>query len=170
MRLTGIKGVVANLNKEIAKMKVKSNRGLILAAAVIMRDTEKTPPLTPVNLGNLRGSRFITTGRLAPTMGSSSDFKGDDKSKLTGNHAAVVDMAGARARVAGAVQPTVVMGFSAYYAEFVHENLRTSMLPSNKGSGKKKERRPGSGAKFFESSINRNMSKITTLIAKGMKP
>ncbi len=60
---TGIKGmdiVLSNLNKEIVKMKANSIVGLLNAAGFIRRDMEKTPPLIPVDFGNLRGSWFTT--------------------------------------------------------------------------------------------------------------
>ena len=62
--LKGIDNVMRNLNKEMAKMKVKSLAGLIRAAALIRVDMDKTPPLIPVDTGNLRGSWFVTTGKV----------------------------------------------------------------------------------------------------------
>jgi hypothetical protein len=62
---TGIRGmdkVVANLNKELAKMKMGSMKGLLLAAAFIRRDMEQVPPLIPVDTGNLRASWFTNSG------------------------------------------------------------------------------------------------------------
>ena len=57
----GIKGmdvVLANLNKEIMKIEGRSMKGLIEAAILIRRDMDKTPPLIPIDLGNLRASWF----------------------------------------------------------------------------------------------------------------
>ena len=62
--LKGIDNVMRNLNKEVAKMKVKSLAGLIRAAALIRVDMDKTPPLIPIDTGNLRGSWFVTTGKV----------------------------------------------------------------------------------------------------------
>jgi hypothetical protein len=45
-----------NLNVELDKMKRGSAQGLLDAAEFIHADTEKTPPLTPVDTGNLRSS------------------------------------------------------------------------------------------------------------------
>lgn len=61
---TGIKGmdiVLANLNKEIVKMKINSIVGLLSAAGFIRRDMEKTYPLIPIDFGNLRASWFVTS-------------------------------------------------------------------------------------------------------------
>jgi len=49
-----------NLNVEIQKIKGRSMKGLILAVAEIRRDMDKTPPLIPIDTGNLRGSWFTT--------------------------------------------------------------------------------------------------------------
>ena len=51
-------------------------------------------------------------------------------------------------------RPFVLMGFSANYAEFVHEMVGA------------KFQRPGAGAKFFEAAINRNHEKILEIIRK----
>jgi hypothetical protein len=45
-----------NLNMELDKMKRGSAQGILDAAEFIHADTEKTPPLTPVDTGNLRSS------------------------------------------------------------------------------------------------------------------
>lgn len=50
--------------------------------------------------------------------------------------------------------PIVVMGFTAEYAVYVHENME----PSVKWS------RPGSGPKFFEAAFKRNTQKMIRLI------
>lgn len=53
--------------------------------------------------------------------------------------------------------PAVIMGFSANYAPFVHENVGASF------------KRPGAGAKFFEASIKRNGPQMLTVIAQEAK-
>jgi len=68
----GIKGmdvVLANLNKEIAKIEVRSTVGLIDSAIVIRRDMDKTPPLIPLDTGNLRASWFTTSFRKVKQFG-----------------------------------------------------------------------------------------------------
>jgi hypothetical protein len=60
--IRGIDNVVRNLNRALDKKKRASVKGLILAAAFIRRDMESTPPLIPVDTGNLRASWFTTTG------------------------------------------------------------------------------------------------------------
>ena len=59
MNQTGLKGldnVLNNLNKEIQGIKDRSMQGLINAAILIRRDMDETPPMIPVDTGNLRAS------------------------------------------------------------------------------------------------------------------
>lgn len=55
-RLQGMDRVMGNLHKELNKIKRGSAQGLLDAVALIHADTERTPPLTPVDTGNLRSS------------------------------------------------------------------------------------------------------------------
>ena len=55
-KLQGMDRVMANLHKELNQMKRGSAQGLLDAVALIHADTERTPPLTPVDTGNLRSS------------------------------------------------------------------------------------------------------------------
>jgi hypothetical protein len=62
----------------------------------------------------------------------------------------------------GTPQLVLLMGFSARYAAAVHEGL-------TKKGGKMKFKRPGAGAKFFESAIARNTAKMKEVINEEMK-
>lgn len=146
----GVDKVMANINREIGKIKNRSVRGLIKAAIVIRRDMDKTPPLIPVDLGNLRASFFITTATGVPEAGG--NFKGDAPPGMSSDHASVV--AGARSKAAVISHPIVILGFSANYARAVEESERF-----------KEGKRPGSGPRFFESSLKRNSGLIVKIIA-----
>jgi len=77
MSSVGIKGmdvVMANLNKEIARIKIGSSAGLIEAAILIRQDMEKTPPKIPIDTGNLRASWFISPIREAMKFGLMMGF------------------------------------------------------------------------------------------------
>lgn len=119
--LKGVDEVIRNLNKQLLKKKAMSLKGMILAAAFIRKDMEKTPPLIPVDTGNLRASWFTTPGYIAG-------------------------------------RPIVKMGFTANYALLVHEAVGKNI----------KWGRPGSGPKFFESSLKRNKATILRIIATEM--
>ena len=55
-KFRGMDKVLRNLNMELEKIKIGSAAGLVEAVEFIHNDTEKTPPLTPVDTGNLRSS------------------------------------------------------------------------------------------------------------------
>lgn len=63
-RLSGVENVTRRLNEEFMKMKIKGGAGLVLAAAHVLADAEKTPPLVPVDFGNLRNSTFVNPPKI----------------------------------------------------------------------------------------------------------
>jgi hypothetical protein len=137
-RIEGFNEVMRNLNKEIMKIEGRTMQGLIGAAAYIRVDMDHTQPLIPIKTGVLRSSWFITP------------YKVTKKTiRLT-------------------------MGFSANYAVYVHEMVGKvgegieSYLEAASGdfSGFKTINwsRPGSGPKFFEAAIKRNVNVILGII------
>lgn len=58
-KLRGLERVVRNLNKEIKAIEGRSIIGLGKAAMLVRHDMDQTPPLIPVDTGNLRASWFI---------------------------------------------------------------------------------------------------------------
>lgn len=58
-RIDGIENVVANINRELMEIKARSEIGMVAAASFVLNDTDKTPPLIPIDQGDLRSSRFI---------------------------------------------------------------------------------------------------------------
>ena len=118
-KVIGFDKVVNNLKREVRGIKNRSGKGLIEAAIIVQRDMDKTPPLIPVDTGNLHGSWFTQLLNLP-------------KGKA------------------------IIMGFSANYAAFVHENMEKE--------GKVTWRRPGAGPKFFQASLERNHDKILEAI------
>ena len=61
--IQGFDKVIRNLNSEIAKIEGRSTKGLIEAGIFVRRETETTPPLTPLDTGNLRSSWATSTFR-----------------------------------------------------------------------------------------------------------
>lgn len=57
----GIDNVMAGLNQKLVEYGISGTQGLRSAAYFILNDTERTSPTTPVDLGNLRASRFVST-------------------------------------------------------------------------------------------------------------
>lgn len=176
--ITGISGldtVMANLNKEIRQIENRSAKGLIEAAALIRRDTEKSPPLTPVDLGNLRASWFCATasGTTSDPSGESGNFKRGRKgrshrsqsfiSRMRKDYGAVKSQSISEARGLENSEKGkfVVTGYSAFYAAPVHE-----MMERNPGVVWS---RPGSGGKWFQAAIYRNRDNIVKIIRENAK-
>ena len=162
---SGLKGfdiVLSNLNKAILQIEHGSARGLALSVALIRRSTETKPPLTPVDLGNLRASFFseITTlkdsglPQIANEKGAlikEGHFKGPNASKLyTGYKNATSEAKG----LVNARRDDILamFGYSAFYAAPVHENQEMHF------------QRPGAGPKWFQEAVNGNSSKILQII------
>lgn len=120
MSKTSIKGmdqVLKNLNSEIRKIEGASLKGLIQAAIIIRRDMDQTPPMIPIDTGNLRGSWTVETIRSVSS-------------------------------------PAIRLGFTSYYAWFVHEMVGANF------------QRPGAGAKFFEAALKNNRDNILNAIRR----
>ena len=150
-KITGFAKVKANLNREILKIEGRSMKGLILSSIIVHRDMESTPPLVPIDLGNLRASWFVVTGT-GEQSGASPNFKGENAGELASNHTSAI--AKYQAMAAAAPMPIVIMGFSANYAVFVHEMVEGAINWS----------RPGSGAKFLEAALKNNEKLILQTI------
>ena len=142
VRLEGLDNVMQNLSKEIKAIEGRTIQGLIDACIIVWRDMEGD---VPFDLGNLRASFFIVT-----SLGEHAGMEPKD-AKMSTEHMVVVS--GAKALTKGGSTPVAVMGFSANYAVFVHENMEAKFR-----SGKK--------PKFFENALKRNSQKILKTIAE----
>lgn len=149
MAAKGLDKVLKNLNKELKKIENKTVGSLVKAAILIQRDMEYTPPLTPVDYGNLRSSYFIASVQNSILPGG---FEGPQATKLTAFSTSTVSNYVQKARASKKGQYNVYFGFSAYYAAKVHEL-----------SGAK-FKRPGAGPFFFEASVKRNTATILELV------
>jgi len=151
--VTGLEQVMRNLNKEIAGIEERTLKGLIEAQIIIRRDMDTTSPMIPVDLNNLRASYFTVT-----TSGkgeqSSPTFKGEAAGKLSESHGAAIAEANSIIALLKSRGPALVMGFTAFYAWFVHEMVGANF------------QRPGSGAKFMEAAIKRNYNNIIATVKK----
>jgi hypothetical protein len=154
-RVKGVGRYIRRLNREINKIGPRTLKGLIRAGIIVIRGTEKTPPLTPLDTGNLRASRFLVTSRGGTSFGGNPQFKGDDSAKMAADHGTVLNSAKADAISSG--QPMVVLGYTAHYAAEVHENVSATF------------QRPGAGAKFLQASLRRNEKEMLRVIAEEAK-
>jgi hypothetical protein len=152
--------IVQKLNREINAIKGRSLKGLIRAQAKIRQDMDSVPPTIPVDTENLRNSYFAVTSTPAVVAGASINFdnKNNDAIRLSNDHVAAITEQMVKAFTLGKERgPQLIMGFSAYYAIYVHERPGTPAGPI-------KWTRPGSGPKFFQAALNRNARKIIQLI------
>ena len=153
----GKETVMSNLNKQLEEIKAKSEKGLVLALTYALNQTEKVPPLTPVDTGNLRSSRFVSSASTVHTGAlrgiGLGKFKGVKAAQMLVNHTMVIEEA--KMIVSSMNTPTrrVVMGgYTANYAGFIHEAIGF------------KFQRTGAGPKWFETSIKRNTGKMVQIV------
>lgn len=157
--VVGIKGmdiVMSNLNREIVKMEIRGAQGLIESAIIIRRDMDKTPPLIPIDKGNLRASWFTVTRYGAGSRGGVGvGFIGLKAGEMSAARAEAISEG--KAIVASFKGIMILMGFSANYAMWVHENIGATF------------KRPGAGPKFFEASLKRNAKLVLQTIGRNVQ-
>lgn len=159
----GFEQVMNNLNEAIKRMHYKSERGAVNAVAYIRNDTEKTPYITPLDFGNLRASWFAVSnsGTVPDPIGKSGHFRDNKIRRFTaGQFKSWHEDAITEAKALAGMDPNkrnVIFGYSVTYAMWVHEMLG------------KQFKRPESGPKWFEESINRNQKKILQIIRETSK-
>ena len=153
----GLDEVMRNLNKEITRIKGRSLKGLIESAIVIRRSMDTSPPLVPVDWGNLDAS-FYTVSVLGSEH--SALFNGPDAGNLRMEHDAAISEAAAK--VQSIRVPAVIIGFSANYAVPVHEMTGSAGKPI-------KWKKAGSGPWFFRDAVSKNVKKILKTVRDNVK-
>jgi hypothetical protein len=161
-RLKGLAHANNRLNEAIKEINGVTRAGLIRGAIIIIRDCEKGNPKTPLDTGNLRASRFVVSSDGAE-LGDGASFKGEEQSKMASDHSSVVSDMKAETKLNVLNSKQVVMiGYSAYYATYVHEKITRNQLALTFS-------RPGSGPKWLQASVLRNKDKIIKVIKKEAK-
>jgi hypothetical protein len=165
-KIVGLEEVVANLNREMSAIEGACLRGLVNAGIEIKRDAQK---LTPVVVGNLRNSAYVTSPKRVEA-GVSPDFKDGDKPglavRLAAEHAASVASSVLECR--STTRPEVHVGYSAYYAPWVHENPRAGATGGRSPAGYKYREGTYSvvgQCKFLQAAIENNVAKILSIVA-----
>jgi hypothetical protein len=151
---------MANLSKEIRQIKGNTLQGLVNSVIFIRRDMENVPPLVPKDLGNLDASFFIATRygvQTSGVVGQEGKFVGPKADKMSSGHEALKSALQAQAGGYTTID-RVFFGFSANYAIFVHEMI----------GGTIKWKRPGSGPKFLEAAVKRNVKNILEIVRKNV--
>lgn len=151
--LKGMEVVMSNLNTQLTGIKVRSMKGLVMAAAHIRNETEQTPPLTPVDLGNLRASWFVVTPTSVAVGKGIGQFKGPNAAKLSTEHTSnVMEAQGMTASQSNATKQFITMGYGVEYSGFVHEMVGANF------------KRSSAGPKWLESAIKNNIGKIVQIV------
>lgn len=159
--VSGIWNFRQNLEKVAGAMKGAGLEGLRQAQAKIHRDMESISPTIPKEFGNLRKSYFCVNSNGTIIAGSSPGFTDErkDTSTLNPDHIDAVnnalDETASRAKTYG---PNIILGFSAYYAIYVHEMPKKTNWTL-----------PGSGPKFFEKHVAANKDLILNTMQKSIR-
>jgi len=143
---TGVDKVLANLNMEIKKIEGNISKGLPLAALHVRA---KAQEYAPIDEGNLRASAFT----IAPdkSVDDNPGFKGKQASGMGTDHALAINENKALVN-----NLTAVVGFSAYYAVYVHEI-------------DKNYKAPGVSWKFLEKALTEEQKEVLKIIARKAK-
>ena len=155
--LTGVKATQANLRRKQAVIAKYLRRALIAEGLKIQAESQR---MVPVDKGNLKGSAFTAWKGGMPSAGK---FEGEDAGTLAAGHAAAQQEA--MAQIFEGVKVSV--GYSAYYALFVHENLEAKHGPSRQPipGG------PNQQAKFLSKALDarrqKTLAAMTAAINKG---
>lgn len=155
----GLPKVLQNLNAQIMKIQGRTLLGLIRGAAIIKATMDSTPPTIPVDTGNMRHSWFIVTNNGGIRAGRNPTFvpgpyNDRDIGRLNTDHSKAIAEA---ALLVQGNTPAVALGFSAYYSQWVHENVGAYF------------KKPGSGAKFFEAGVKNSTRRVLMVIQSEAK-
>jgi len=162
-KVSGIETISRNLTKAIDQLKMRSTPALIEIAIGIRRSMDNNAPSIPVDQGNLRNSWFIIAveGGAEPA-GKAPRFIGDQAGKMSADHSTVKSKV--RNQYRAFDSKIVVMGFSAFYAVYVHEMVGANFKQPKAGAVK-----APTGAKFFEAALARYYSRFLPELARRMK-
>jgi len=165
----GLKEITEALNKQMNVIDEYSTAGLIRASIIIQRAVDKETPKIPIDTSNLRASFFRVINKKNKVK-SSPAFKGNDSGEMSSNHEKV--LAESQGIINTYRDPALMLGFSANYAGYVHENIAANFQkgnPSAMSKARRKGGRPGAGAKFLETKLNAHKQDILKEIGKSAK-
>ncbi len=164
----GLDKVVDNLNKEVAKIKRVSVKNLLTAGLLVKGKAQK---IVPVDTANLKASAYVISGggknpvKIASPEGKEGTFGGKDKNKMTSRHNSII--ASRKERIID--EPFAIIGFTAFYALFVHEDLTASHVKKATvqlfGEQGKANVQIGQ-AKFLEQALLENRAQILSILKR----
>ena len=161
VEVEGLDNVLRNLNKEIKNIKGRTRKGMIEAVLAVRKEAQK---ICPHETGNLNASCFTNVyggGKPSTTsFGKSPHFKSETKDgkkvdvgRLRTEHACTVE------KHKGDMfdDPTAVIGFTAFYAPYVHEMVGAHF------------KKPGAQAKFLETPLKELSCEILDIIKRNAR-
>lgn len=167
--IQGMEKVLKNLNRQVAKIQGATLGGLVQGGFLVQRDAQK---LCPVDFGNLRASAYTmwTTKRFAEDVsqrfmrlvgGGSEGFPVESIFKrgrtevirrVEGDYGQILEDAKAEVDSAAAKGIMAVqVGFTAYYAIYVHEDAEA--------------KHPVGQYRFLLASLEQNQGRILQIVA-----
>lgn len=162
IRVEGLDEVLGNLNRAVNRLPKATKAGMIKGALRIQKGSQE---LVPIDLGNLRSSAFVIWGNGGSVTAS---FTGPDAADMNARHMESVASENASLNT-GILKPQVEVGYSAFYAIFVHEDLSANHNKTFKTKGKLNpltggstsfESRTVGEAKFLEKSVKNNKDQV----------
>lgn len=150
--IKGLDRLAVQLSKAFERNKKRTLGNLIRAGFVIQAESQRR---CPVLTGNLRASAFTRWSKdldkdadTSAGMDAAESLRASEKLTETDRHDTVVQEAQSLAD--SSTQPNVIVGHSASYAVYVHENMEAKHT-----SGQ---------AKFLQAAVADNMSLLRTII------
>lgn len=161
IQVSGLADALRDLNASVNKIAFRNKKGLIKSGLFVQREAQQR---VPIDTGNLKASAFTVWG---PSEGkTSASFRGKDSSKLHSRHRKLTAKWGS-AMPRGNFNPGVTVGFSAFYAWIVHEDVNASHMKTVRvkvGGKKVSQFRQIGEAKYLEKAVRMNKHKILQII------
>lgn len=170
--IVGMEKVLKNLNRVSRRVEGRTKSGLVQGGLLIFRDAKK---MAPRDLGNLWNSGYVVWHKPALTAEEFAKqldklpFTGIQKARLTAEREQIMleDMAKA-IRAATHHEFIVVIGFTANYAIYVHEDLEASHPAKRRTAGMTEEEigkiKNIGEAKFLQKSLEQNAGRVIQIL------
>lgn len=139
-KVKGLQNVMNNLEKKLVDLEIKiTTKGMIEASIIVQRSTENSYPKTPIDFGLLRSSYFTFIKNSKGTTSYPSGFSYSDKAKARDIQQQNANLSALKSATDAQKTPGMFFGFSANYANIVHQRTDPSI----------NWQRPASGPRFF---------------------
>ena len=154
IRVKGLDKTLVKLNKEMKSIRFKTKKGLINAGFLVQRASQK---IVPRDYSNLAASAFTVWGPESTIVrgAGGKSFKGPQAGAMSSDHNRIVSQE-KMSLPKGDINPQVEVGFSAYYALYVHEDLNA-------------KHKSGKEAKFLQRALERNYGRILSIVSGSVK-